>query len=256
MRRNLLLLLTLTCLINLYKGFFTNSEKIDEEIDPGNLNFLATPIHRSNSFPQDYDMYVFSVQWGATLCHSNSHNCADRLQSIPKNIFTLHGLWPNLSNGHKMDKCNPGGEVKIKKGASQIFDEMEKFWISFTHDDNSFWSHEYNTHGFCYTQKYNIDDPLHYFEYALNLYKKHDLGRIFLRAFGNVTGSHSFDLHDLDNHIDRATGDLKYELVCRHYEHKQYLQEIRFFFDLNLNAMDIGRKGDCNQNSPIIVDFQ
>ena len=53
----------------------------------------------------DYDMYVMSIQWGPTLC-LESEICKRKIDSIEKNIFTLHGLWPNNSNGKKMMKCN------------------------------------------------------------------------------------------------------------------------------------------------------
>lgn len=256
MIRKLLILLTFMSVLKFYTGFALDSEDSENFKNSENLKFLSIPQRKTATHQQDYDMYVFSIQWGATLCHTNTEHCNLRLRSIPKNIFTLHGLWPNYSDGKKMDKCNPGSEIKIEKGASQIFEEMETFWISFSRDDSSFWSHEYNTHGYCYTQKYNIEDPLHYFRYALGIYKEYDFGKLFLRAFGNLSGSHSFEYDDLYHHINRETGDLKYELVCRYYEHKQYLQEVRFFFDLNMKAMDIGRNGDCNPKKPIFVDFQ
>lgn len=238
MRTNILFFLTIASMMKTFLSF--------EE----DLRFLSLPN------VNDYDMYVFSVQWGGTLCHSASNGCSTKLKSIPKNIFTLHGLWPNQSSGKKMDKCNLGHEIKIIKDTSDIFTEMETFWISFTHDDDSFWSHEFNTHGYCFTQKFHMADPKMYFQFALDLYKKYDMSKLLRRAYGDLTGSHSFDYVDLFDHVASVTGDLRYELVCRHYEQKQYLQEIRFFFDLKLQPMDIGRKGDCNMNAPILVDFE
>jgi ribonuclease T2 len=239
MRKSILFFLTI---VSLMKIFLADGEE---------LKFLASPIPCD-----DYDMYVFSIQWGGTLCQSGQSNCQKKLSSIPKNIFTLHGLWPSYSNGKKIDSCNTGEEIRIVKDGSHVYTEMETYWLSFTNEDHAFWSHEFNKHGYCYTQKYQINDPKHYFQYALEIYKRHDMARIFQRAFGDISGNQSFEHEDLHHHVERATEGLKYELVCKNYYKKQYLQEVRFFFDLDMTAMDIGRRGSCNPSKPIFIDFQ
>jgi ribonuclease I len=239
MRKIILFFLTVISVMKIFLA-------VDEE-----LKFLASP----EPLP-DFDMYVFSIQWGGTLCQSGNSHCHKKLNTIPKNIFTLHGLWPNLSNGNKMRKCNPGTDIKIVNDGSHIFTEMETYWISFTNEDPDFWSHEYNTHGYCYTHKYQVEDPKDYFQYALEIYKRHDMSRLFQKTFGDVSGSHSFDMNDLFHHVGRATNGLIYELVCKNYNKRQFLQEVRFFFNLDMVAIDIGRKGNCDPSKPIIVEFQ
>jgi len=239
MRKNLLFFLTFASIL---KTFFSMEE---------NMGFL-TRIPKEN----DYDQYVFAIQWGPSLCQKGNTSCHSKLESIPKNIFTIHGLWPNLSSGRRMDKCNQEEDIIIEHDESEIYQEMETFWISFTHDNESFWTHEYNTHGYCYAQKFNIKDPSEYFEFALSIYKQHNMSEIFKRALGDLSGSHSFDFYELYDQVARVTGDLKYEFVCKHYNSHQYLQEIRFFFDLDLQPVDLDRKGECSKHSPVIVDFQ
>jgi ribonuclease I len=239
MRKNILFFLTISSIL---KTIFSLKE---------DMGFLTRMSEET-----DYDRYVFAIQWGPTLCHKGNDRCRSKMESIPKNIFTIHGLWPNLSTGERLDKCNQGEDIIIEQDESEIYEQMETFWISFTHDNDSFWTHEYNTHGFCYAEKYNIEDPKEFFKYALGIYKQHDMSTIFKRALGDLSGSHSFDFHELDHKVAGVTGDLKYEFVCRHYNSHQYLQEIRFNIDLELHPVEFEGKGECNKNSPIVVDFQ
>ncbi len=219
--------------------------------------------------PLDYDMYVLTVQWGGkiwlklknlipqgTVCISDPKHCHEKIYSIPKNILTLHGLWPSYQNSKRIDKCNTGTEVLIKKDSSDLFQMMQIYWLSFTKTNEDFWSHEYNTHGFCYTEKFKFDDFKPFFEFTMTLFNDHQMDQILLKALGEQSGLKEFTVRDLKNHIKGVVGDLIFELDCKRFYSKQYLQEIRFLFDLNLNPIQIPYPTDCKVDEPIFIDFQ
>jgi ribonuclease I len=170
----------------------------------------------------------------------------------------MHGLWPTYSNGKKMDKCNTGSDVKITRQQSKLFDEMMTYWVSFTKDEDDFWSHEYNTHGFCYMRKYKKQNPADYFEYALDIFMKNDLANLLQKAVGprSKQGDIDFDYHDIVDHIRSVTTNFNFEITCLLQGDRQYLQEIRFFFDLNLNPVSLAKRGNCDPNYPVYVHFQ
>ena len=44
----------------------------------------------------EYDIYVFSIQWGYTMCLKNKNSvCLENLKNIEKYHLSIHGLWPS-----------------------------------------------------------------------------------------------------------------------------------------------------------------
>ena len=167
----------------------------------------------------------------------------------------MHGLWPNYAEGPRMQRCNPGQDIKITEDGSEIFVEMDSLWLSYTTSNSNFWTHEYNTHGMCYTNKYKIEDPILYFKFSLNLFKQHSLDQLMTQAFGEQQGLKQFTLTELKNRLQAAT-PLAFELACKIENGKDYLQEVRFFFDLNMAPQrNHKHSGECRESHPIYVDF-
>lgn len=191
-----------------------------------------------------------------TLC-LNSAQCQDKMKDLPKNVFTMHGLWPSYASGQQIGDCNKGTDVQIVEDQSDLFLEMDKKWPSYTSPNTKFWSHEYNKHGFCYRNKYNIPDYKEFFRFAMNAFEKHSLDLAMQRAFGDLTGEHSFSVQDLTGHLQAALGDLIFELDCKPVSGgHQHLQELRFFFDLDLKPTNnYPRRSDCSNNKPVFVMF-
>jgi hypothetical protein len=137
---------------------------------------------------------------------------------------------------------------------------MKIKWPSLSSQNNNenFWTHEYNKHGYCYMKKYNLgDDYKKYFEYSMNLFDKHDFGNVMINAFGQLSGEQSFGVNELNSHLGRVVGGNVFELDCKNVNGKQYLAELRFFFDLELEPFtEYPRRGNCNSSKPIYVDFQ
>ena len=180
------------------------------------------------------------------------------MKDLPKNHFSMHGLWPSFSNGQQIGDCNSGSDIKIIEDASDLFSEMDVKWPSYTSPNTKFWGHEFNKHGFCYTTKYKIQDYKLYFKYALNVFDKYSFDTVMKRAFGDLQGEHSFSVQDLMSHLQAQLGDLIFELDCKPVSGgHQHLQEVRFFFDLDLKpTSNYPRRTDCNNNKPVFVFFR
>jgi len=86
-------------------------------------------------------------------------------QGSTTDTMTIHGLWPEWTNG-----CD-GADFDISLLAP-IKDQMDKIWLSCPEDggDNEkFWSHEWQKHGTCTGM-----DQLSYFKKGLDLFQKNE----------------------------------------------------------------------------------
>jgi ribonuclease I len=202
----------------------------------------------------DYDMYVFSIQWGNTLCENNK-DCKEKIKHIPKNIFTLHGLWPSLEDGSKVDECNKGKEIVVKIEEQSLYNDMLVYWISYTSNNGHFWNHEYNKHGFCYTQRYskNMED---FFNTAMGLYKKYSFDQLAFKALGDIkVAEKSYDYDELVEEFKKITGDLFFDIECKFINGKRYITEVRYYFNLEWKAMVHHAHTEC-KNGPIYIAFE
>lgn len=186
------------------------------------------------------------------MCIGNE-TCQEKIQHIPKNIFTIHGLWPNDSDGRRIPGCNTGPKIDVQIQDEALKKRMETFWISYTGDNQVFWDHEYNSHGYCYMMKTSQTDPEVYFNTTLNLYDKLNLDDVILNTFGDKKGEMSFPHEDLKSRFDKILTGMNYEIECRKFKHKQYLQELRFSLDLDFNPNHSKISYDCNKSEEIIV---
>ncbi|PVU85994.1 hypothetical protein BB559_004164 [Furculomyces boomerangus] len=110
----------------------------------------------------------------------------------PKEEFTLHGLWPDMCNGTYLPElgCDQTRSVSsaatvVKNLDPELFNTMSRIWPSYNGDNDSFWTHEWNKHGTCYTpldpsckpksQFKNGTDVTDFFKTTIGLRQKYDL---------------------------------------------------------------------------------
>jgi ribonuclease T2 len=84
------------------------------------------------------------LQYAPALCGA-SLKCPGLTPSW--SYFTLHGLWPENSDGTYPQNCanapfNPAA-------VSNITDELSKYWVSLAGPSETFWAHEWEKHGTC-----------------------------------------------------------------------------------------------------------
>lgn len=203
---------------------------------------------------QDYDMYVFCLQWGETMCQSKGGKCEERLAVVPLNQASIHGLWPSRQDGSMLADCNDGAEINIEKQT----DFMKTYWPSLTGPNQDFWNHEYNKHGYCYNEEIGDMDYTLYFDKVQSLFEKDDLGNIVKNAVGDHPGEEvSFSVTELKQKLGDVLGVECIHITCSKVDGKQYLMELRINMDLDFNYMeDILTGGNCKGSNPVYIKFR
>ena len=187
----------------------------------------------------------------------NEH-CNRKLSKIPKNIMTLHGLWPSLSSGNQLADCNQGNDIEIVDDGSEIFKFMEVYWMSVFDSNEKFWEHEYNKHGYCFSQKTNNFDYKNYFIAVMNLFKKYDLENIVTKAFGEVSNQNvSYSFAKFKESLQKVAPELMFDISCQSKHQVQYLKEIRFYFSQDFEPVENKAfRGGCQTNKDITVIYK
>jgi ribonuclease I len=188
-----------------------------------------------------------------------SKNCLKKIASWKdKNIFTVHGLWPSYVDSRKIGDCNTGTSIRVDANSNPVYQKMRTKWPSYTSSsDTDFWTHEYNKHGYCYTDKFNETDPADFFNYSMELYDTHSFENLFNNPDlpGPKEGEMVYTWQQLVDMVNISMPNMYFELDCKFANKKVYLQEIRFGFDLNLKPLKFNSPGDCRGKNEIIVVF-
>ncbi|KAJ3901067.1 ribonuclease Le37 [Lentinula edodes] len=77
----------------------------------------------------------------------------------PSNSWTIHGLWPDNCDGTFSENCDPSRDQSAitslleSAGATSTLSFMQTYWKNDPDDgsDEELWSHEWDTHGTCYS---------------------------------------------------------------------------------------------------------
>ncbi|KAJ7087540.1 ribonuclease T2-like protein [Mycena belliarum] len=73
----------------------------------------------------------------------------------PANSWTIHGLWPDHCDLGFSENCDPSraytniGGLLSDQGAQDTLDYMQTYWVDIDGHDETFWEHEWKTHGTC-----------------------------------------------------------------------------------------------------------
>ena len=215
-----------------------------------NVEFLEVegPQKQADGLYEAYDMYFFTILWLGTTCHMKGKYCYDNIKNVPKNKFTLHGLWPNFRNGTLADWCNGKNNIEIEIRDPNLFEFMETYYISGYHTNPYFWGHEYNKHGYCYNQRNNIDvnDYESYFKKVKEIYLKYDFENIFINMYKDKIelGDMLINRKEVEEYLDsKGISRDKYVIVCTDIsqnngtEINPHLLEIRVRFDLTFELL-------------------
>ena len=209
------------------------------------------PQKESKDFYKEYDMYFFVILWLGTTCHQKGWQCYERIQNVPKNKFTMHGLWPNLRNGTLADFCNGANDIEIEIKDKTLSGFMNKYWISGYHTNEYFWGHEYNKHGYCYNQRnnYDVNDYEKYFQKSKDMFINNNFENLFLDFFKKENielevGDMAINRTKFEKFFDgRGFGKDYYVIVCTNItknngsEIYPHILEMRIRYDLNFNLL-------------------
>ena len=135
----------------------------------------------------DYDIYVFALQWAATLCKSKGTKCYEKLKVIPPHHMTIHGLWPSYSSGKSIADCNTGATIDVIDDGDSTFLEARKYWPSLTGENKDFWNHEYNKHGYCVNKRFeqDVNNYKFYMQKAIDLHYKNSFNTLIIDLAGD-----------------------------------------------------------------------
>ena len=199
----------------------------------------------------DYDMYVFAVQWGKTMCLDGSKDvCPEKLPAIPNNKISIHGLWPNLQSGKYLPDCNQGTEIEVVDDGSEMFETMKKYWVSLANTDEYFWTHEFNKHGYCYSTDYK-----EYFQTALDVFFDKNIPDIITDIWGEQTGDFVVPYDEFVSKLNERFGGQFYTPKCKKYNGKYYLNEIRIALDLDFNYIEAKLGNSCNSKYDVVIPY-
>ncbi|KAI5120848.1 hypothetical protein M0805_007035 [Coniferiporia weirii] len=73
----------------------------------------------------------------------------------PTDSWTIHGLWPDNCDGTFTEDCDPSraytdiSGLLTNAGATDTLSFMEENWVDINGNDETFWEHEWSTHGTC-----------------------------------------------------------------------------------------------------------
>jgi ribonuclease I len=206
---------------------------------------------------EKYDFYIFTTIWNPSSCKEKGKECYKKVKSKELNILMIHGLWPSYSTGRFPQWCNIGEDIQVEEYQSELFDIMKNYWIGTYTNNKDFWNHEYNKHGYCYTQLINqtVSNYSFYFQKVVDLYNQYNL-KDFLKDIhpGIFAGERKLDKAHILNKLEERYGRGTYTITCIKYENKYYLSEVRLKLDLNFELINLGKTID-NCPEEIYAEF-
>ena len=200
-------------------------------------------------FYKEYDMYFFTILWLGTTCHKKGEQCYIRIPEVAKNKFTMHGLWPNFSNGTLVDFCNAPNDIEIDINNESLLNFMNEHYVSGYHTNKYFWGHEYNKHGYCYNQRLNHDvkDYEFYFQKIKDMFIENDFENLFIDYFakeGKKIEGGDLEINRTKFEAllnDKGFANDEYLIVCTNVTigdtNYSHISEMRIRYHLNFTLM-------------------
>ena len=231
----------------------SEGKTINDCPDIFNIEFLEVegPQKQDDNFYKLYDMYFYTILWLGTTCHMKGKQCYERIKHVPKNVFTVHGLWPNYRNGTLPDWCHGDNDIEIDIHDKELGDFMNKYYVSGYHTQPYFWGHEYNKHGSCYNlrQGHNVNDYEIFFKITKDMFVNNNFENLFLDFFEKekidiIKGDMAINRTKFERFFDeRGFNKHHYVIVCTNITDKNetiynpHILEIRIRYDLDFNLL-------------------
>lgn len=203
----------------------------------------AYPNITDSCCTETYGGLVLSTQFWDTYTGLEAQG-----QVLPKNTWTLHGLWPDFCNGSYTQYCDlnrqydpvpspntttgtsSGIPVPAYTGPSistflapfgklDLLAYMNKYWISQGSPNGDFWGHEFSKHATCFStfdipcygpMYQNHSDVIDFFETAVQYYA--NLPTYGWLSAGGIRPSNSttYTLGDMQSSLSKGFGALPY----------------------------------------------
>ncbi|KAF8304789.1 ribonuclease T2 [Clavulina sp. PMI_390] len=147
----------------------------------------------------------------------------------PKDVWTLHGLWPDNCDLTYSSSCDPSRnvynvtEILKQAGEYELLGYMNKFWLNNTGPNELLWEHEWNKHGTCistlepscftteeHSKSYEV---IAYIKRIVGLYRGLPTYEFLARQNIVPTTHHNYTLVQVQNALLEATG-FNASVVC------------------------------------------
>lgn len=220
------------------------------------LLFIADDNH-------EFDLLIFTQQWPVTTCiewmeFNKQHTC---LLPSPKEIWTIHGVWPTRFGTIGPAFCNKTATFDPDQ-LTPFKDQLEQFWlniengtfvtdyfhktIKLTHlyllfvcafTGQSLWQHEWLKHGTCAAVLPTLSSEQKYFGKGLNWLHSYSMSSILANA--KILPDNAHKLHDIHEAVV-STLQKRPSIHCIHDRKRDqvFLSEIRICFDKQLELVD------------------
>lgn len=189
----------------------------------------------------DFDLLIFTQRWPITACYEWREKSSSNVCGLPspKNIWTIHGIWPTKLNTIGPAFCDKTAVFNVTE-LNAIESQLEQFWINVEKNKpyDSLWRHEWLKHGTCAAAvlvQLNTEDK--YFGQGLTWLQQHSMANILGEAGITPGGNYTVvQIHQVL--LDRLQKDAAIE--CFHDKHTklQFLNEIRICFSKNMELTD------------------
>ncbi|XP_063704324.1 ribonuclease Oy [Culicoides brevitarsis] len=200
-------------------------------------NVLA---EKDEPLKHDFDIFIFTQSWPVSVClkwKEKSHANQCTLPS-PKEIWTIHGIWPTKLNTIGPNFCNHSDPFDINQ-IKPIQGQLEQFWMNVEKNTplEQLWSHEWEKHGTCAAQLPSLDNENKYFGQGLKWLQKYSMSSLLSQA--NIQPGGAYNLTDIYDGLKSELGtDFAVECMFDRQSGKSYLIEIRICFTKELNLTD------------------
>ncbi|XP_061185510.1 ribonuclease Oy-like [Saccostrea echinata] len=175
---------------------------------------------------KEWDLFVLSMTWPATLCKFSKLYNKDHQRCITSDMWEIHGLWPSLSNGARSPEyCNISHSFSPDE-IRDILSKLEKYWADELPGKNKyqFWKHEWEKHGRCATVVKATGTELKYFNTTIALRLKYDVDRMLSSA--DIKPGRSYKLLDIKKAVSRKTGAMP-RVLCGIYKRKAWISQLQ-----------------------------
>ena len=242
-------------------NFSRTSQKLHQEDCP---DFFILNFTDETKKPiwEKYDYYAYAVQYSPNTCVWKGENCSNILKKKDYYKIGIHGLWPSYKSGIIPKECNIGKDIEINVDDNkEYFDNyILKHWYSLYNTDNSFLTHEYNTHGYCFNKRMGKDiyNYASYLNQTLKIYEKYNFSRTLDNIINELEyGENKISKSKIYEEIEKLYGQNTFKLRCYYYNNKYYLEEIHFKLDLNFELTnDANILDTCVDDSVWIIKLK
>jgi ribonuclease I len=144
------------------EGEATKFDSVESQIQAEDLLVEADDQEKgteSADFEEDFDMFLFTMSYQPEFCHSHHSSSFPGCMSPNMNYtthLTIHGLWPERSNGGYPQNCKPEEAELDPEVIQELASQFTRFWPDEKNphmEDPTqmmeFYAHEWAKHGTC-----------------------------------------------------------------------------------------------------------